>query len=226
MADVKEVSFPISNSVNIKVGKGLYIDEDGVLNVRLAVAGNTLAEPGIAIFSANQFTVNANGMAQIKFATSTTAGIAYFDSTCFSVASNGRVTGRTASTTNRGIVQLATDAEVAAGTDNYKVISVAALAKRLKEFKPESAASKPTTLIGGGDTNEYPLTNGGTGTIAVWDAQNHSWIPSTILQQILAILDNIGSRDRNVALMIADKINIRSYNHVPSSIDNGVRTGS
>lgn len=213
-----QVSLPIT----LNVGPGLYIDGN-TLKLKLAVAGNTLAEPGIAIFSANQFTVNANGMVQIKPATTTTAGIAYFDSTCFSVASNGRVTGKTASVTNRGIVQIANDMEVAAGTDQYKVITPASLAKRLKEYKPEGVASKPTTLIGGGDTNNYPLDNGGLGMIAVWDPTSKQWIPSAILQQIVAILDNIGSRDRNVAMTIADKINPRSYQHTPSSIDNANR---
>ena len=213
-----QVSLPIT----LNVGPGLYIDGN-TLKLKLAVAGNTLAEPGIAIFSANQFTVNANGMVQIKPATTTTAGIAYFDSTCFSVASNGRVTGKTASVSNRGIVQLATDAEIAAGTDNYKVVTAASLAKRLKEFKPEGASSTPTTLIGGGDTNEYPLNNGGLGMIAIWDAQARHWAPSAILQQIVAILDYIGSKDSGVARMLADKINPRSYNHTPSSIDSANR---
>ena len=213
-----QVSLPIT----LNVGPGLYIDGN-TLKLKLAVAGNTLAEPGIAIFSANQFTVNANGMVQIKPATTTTAGIAYFDSTCFSVASNGRVTGKTASTTNRGIVQLATDAEIAAGTDNYKVISVAALAKRLKEYKPEGVSSTPTTLIGGGDTNAYPLNNGGLGMIAIWDPQAKRWAPSAILQQIVAVLDYIGSKDSGVARTLADKIQPRSYNHTPSSIDNANR---
>ena len=221
-----DVVFPVSNSVTLKVGQGLKADENGNLSLKIAVAGNTLSEPGGAIFSSNQFTVNDKGLVQIKWATTNSAGIAQFDSTQFTVSSIGRVSAKQATTSNKGVVQLASDAEVAAGTDNYKVITVAALAKRLKEFKPEGAVSKPTTLIGGEDTNAYPLNNGGTGTIAVWDAQNHQWIPSTILQQILAILDNMGTRDRNIAMTISDKIDIRSYNHVPSSIDNGVRTGN
>lgn len=192
MADASTVSFPISNSVNIKIGKGLVLDENGALSVNIAVAGNTLAAPGIAIFSANQFTVNANGMVQVKTATVSAPGIASFDSSTFVVTSTGRVQMRGATTATRGVVQLASEAEVMAGTDANKVVTPATLAKKLATITVNGGSSNtacvPSTLLNVRDSNSYPLNNGGNGTILVWDAVSGQWVPSTILQTIWKLL--------------------------------------
>jgi len=216
MAEAKEMSFPITNSVTLKVGKGLYIDENGALSVKLAVAGNTLAEPGIAIFSANQFTVNENGMAKVKFATSSSAGVAYFPTECFTVASDGRVMMKGATKSTRGVVYLASENDVNLGTDDNKAVTPLGLAKRLATFKPTGTASTPTTLIGGGDTNAYPLNNAGTGAIAVWDAQNHRWCPSNVLMKIIKALDVLAKTNEGVfdALRSFDVIDYSSVSGV------------
>ena len=196
MAETKEVSFPVTNTATLKLGRGLEASEDGSINVTLAVAGNTLAAPGIAIFSANQFTVNTSGMVQIKPATATTNGICSFDSAVFTVTSTGRVQAKSASMSNRGVVQLATVAEAQNGTDANKAITPATLKQRLASIEERikninlngQVCATPNTLLNIKDTNAYPLNNIGEGAIIVWDAKNGCWAPSNILLEMLSLL--------------------------------------
>ena len=190
MADTKEVVFPVSNTATLKLWRGLEAGADGSINVSLAVAGNTLANPGIAIFSANQFTVNANGMVQVKPATYTTNGICSFDSSSFVVTSTGRIQMKGATTATRGVVQLASEQEVLNGTEANKVVTPATLEKKLKNFSVtgSSTPTAPQTLLNIKDTNSYPLNNGGNGMILIWNAKQGCWVPSSILQSMFKML--------------------------------------